>query len=163
MQLCECAQCKEAIGVLKAAHTNRLWSGSEGATLLVHNGKTSEAQSVEFPRSLIPLARLLHHFGPITQREPVDIRYLPPLTGEEFSDASFRAVDLAWAVVTDIFDRAREAHGINVADVAGRTQLPLMVVDDALATPFGMTLTSLGELAEALDCDLDITLTPRIR
>jgi transcriptional regulator with XRE-family HTH domain len=94
--------------------------------------------------------------GPIAS-----IASLMPLTDDERDDAEFRAKDRAWAALVERFEERRENEGLNYRQLGDRIGRSRKQVQRWLGSSFNMTLQSLGLLAEALDADLKITVTPR--
>jgi hypothetical protein len=91
----------------------------------------------------------------------IKIADLPALNEEERDDAAFRAKDLAWAALAQIFDFYAETQKLTYEKVGQRIKRSKSHIQRWFASPFNMSLKSLGLLAEALNADLIITLIPR--
>jgi transcriptional regulator with XRE-family HTH domain len=84
-----------------------------------------------------------------------------PLTLDELDDAGFRARDLAWSVVLDEFTKQHEEIGLTYKALGDRIGRSKSQVQRWLASPFNMSIRSLGLLAEGLDVELLIELKDR--
>lgn len=91
----------------------------------------------------------------------IKIADLPVLNVEERDDAAFRAKDLAWSALARIFDHYAETQKLTYEKVGQRIKRSKSHIQRWFASPFNMSLKSLGLLAEALNADLMISLIPR--
>jgi hypothetical protein len=91
----------------------------------------------------------------------IEIKDLPPLTLEERDDASFRARDLGWSVLVDLFERYSQTESLSYQRLGDRIKRSRSHVQRWLSSPFNLSLGSLGLLAEGLNADLVIRLEPR--
>src|SRR5215208_1598850 len=88
---------------------------------------------------------------------------LPPLEDDAQEDAAFRAKDRAWASLVRVFDRYNESECLTYVDLGRRIHRSRAHVQRWLASPFNLSLKSLGLLAEGLDADLVIEVRPRLK
>lgn len=89
------------------------------------------------------------------------IAELPQLDDDERDDAAFRARDRAWAALVNLFDEYSRSQGLTYEALGKRVKRSKSQVQRWLSSPFGMNIKSLGLLAEGLDADLIIEVTPR--
>lgn len=89
------------------------------------------------------------------------IAELPVLSEEQRDDAAFRAKDLGWAAVVRLFDHYADTQKLSYQKLGERIKRSRSHVQRWLASPFNLSLSSLGLLAEGLDADLVISLKPR--
>lgn len=87
---------------------------------------------------------------------------LPALTQDEREVAAFRARDLLWAVIGDLFDRRQEEEGLTFAALGRRIGRSRTQVQKWLSSPHNMTMQSAGLLAEGLCADLMVQVEPRV-
>ncbi|MBL0967966.1 MAG: helix-turn-helix transcriptional regulator [Brevundimonas sp.] len=93
--------------------------------------------------------------------EQTKIAELPVLTNDEMDDALFRVRDRLWASLGDLFDRQKEEQGLTYAELARRINRTRSQVQRWLGMSHNMTVASAGLLAEGMDADLEIVVTPR--
>lgn len=98
----------------------------------------------------------------IEEQLSLPIAGLPPLTDEERDDAAFRGKDRAWSAVAELFDHYRRTECLTYSALGQRISKSRSQVQRWISSPFGMNISSLGLLAEGLNADLDIRLTPRV-
>lgn len=91
----------------------------------------------------------------------IKIADLPALSLGERDDAAFRAKDLAWSALARVFDHYAETQKLTYEKVGERIKRSKSHIQRWFASPFNMSLKSLGLLAEALNADLMISLIPR--
>ena len=87
---------------------------------------------------------------------------LPALSEEEQKLAAFRARDVLWALIGDLFDRYREEELLTFAALGRRVGRSRSQVQRWLSSPNNLTLQSAGLLAEGLDADFCMTIQPRV-
>lgn len=90
-----------------------------------------------------------------------DVADLPPLTADERDDAAFRAKDLGWAALVRVYDEVSATQPMSYQKLGARIRRSRSHVQRWLSSPFNLSLSSLGLLAEGLNADLMISLRPR--
>lgn len=90
-----------------------------------------------------------------------DVKELPPLDLDQAEDASFRAKDLAWAALVELFEERKAHDKISYQSLGERIGRSRKQVQRWLRTSMNMNLASFGLLAEGLDSDIEIKLIPR--
>lgn len=98
----------------------------------------------------------------IEEQLSLPIADLPPLSEDERDDAAFRGRDRAWSAVAELFDHYRRTENLTYSALGQRINKSRSQVQRWISSPFGMNMASLGLLAEGLNADLDIRLTPRV-
>lgn len=87
---------------------------------------------------------------------------LPILDEDAVDDARARSADRHWAELGRLFDRYAKEQGLTYAALAKRIGRSRSQVQRWLSAPHNMTFSSAGLLAEGLNADVVVQITPRL-